>query len=48
LWKDSLSTSSAVRESLLTTRALPRLRQLQDILSRAATATAQPLVPASA
>jgi sulfofructosephosphate aldolase len=48
LWKDSLSTSSAVRESLLTSRALPRLRQLHDILSGATAATTEPLVPASA
>ena len=35
LWKDSLSVSSAVREDLLTTRALPRLRELQAAVDRA-------------
>lgn len=32
LWKDSLSTSAEMRKALLTHRALPRLRELRDIL----------------
>lgn len=48
LWKDSLSTSAATRQSLLTTRALPRLRQLQTILSGTTTGISRRLVPASA
>jgi sulfofructosephosphate aldolase len=32
LWKDSLAVSPAVREQLLTTRALPRLRQLAAVV----------------
>ncbi|HET7138659.1 MAG TPA: hypothetical protein VFI36_00725 [Arthrobacter sp.] len=32
LWKDSLAVSAEVREKLLTTRALPRLQQLEAIL----------------
>ncbi|MEO8852009.1 MAG: hypothetical protein ABI360_09800 [Allobranchiibius sp.] len=35
LWKDSLSTSPAARKNLLTTKALPRLRELQQILNSA-------------
>lgn len=35
LWKDSLSISSAKREELLTTRALPRLRELQQVIETA-------------
>jgi sulfofructosephosphate aldolase len=36
LWKDSLSTSPTLRSTLLTDRALPRLRELQSILGTAA------------
>jgi len=32
LWKDSLSTSAATREDYLTTRALPRLRELAAVV----------------
>ncbi|ROP44723.1 tagatose-bisphosphate aldolase [Pseudokineococcus lusitanus] len=35
LWKDALSVSPAVREELLTTRALPRLRELRAAVDRA-------------
>ncbi|WP_226350606.1 MULTISPECIES: tagatose-bisphosphate aldolase [unclassified Pseudonocardia] len=35
LWKDSLSVASAVREDLLTHRALPRLRELRAAVDRA-------------
>lgn len=38
LWKDSLAVSAATREELLTTRALPRLKELQSVLDHAATA----------
>lgn len=38
LWKDSLSISSATREELLTSRALPRLRELQHIIDTALSA----------
>ena len=36
LWKDSLSIASAKREELLTNRALPRLRELADVVDGAA------------
>lgn len=36
LWKDSLSSDPARREELLTTRALPRLRELADAVARRA------------
>ena len=39
---------AAIRESLLTTRALPRLRQLQTILGETRAGTNQRLVPTSA
>jgi len=32
LWKDSLSSDAALREELLTGRALPRLRELADVV----------------
>lgn len=32
LWKDSLSVSAAVREELLTTKALPRLQELEAVV----------------
>jgi sulfofructosephosphate aldolase len=32
LWKDSLSISHAVRQDYLTNRALPRLRELADVV----------------
>jgi tagatose 1,6-diphosphate aldolase len=32
LWKDSLAVAPELRESLLTNRALPRLRELEAIL----------------
>jgi tagatose 1,6-diphosphate aldolase len=32
LWKDSLSTSAATRVDNLTTRALPRLRELAAVV----------------
>jgi tagatose 1,6-diphosphate aldolase len=32
LWKDSLAVARETRESLLTNRALPRLRELEAIL----------------
>ena len=32
LWKDSLAVSSEVRENLLTSRALPRLRELANVV----------------
>jgi tagatose 1,6-diphosphate aldolase len=32
LWKDSLAVSAEVRESLLTSRALPRLRELANVV----------------
>ncbi|WP_285039375.1 hypothetical protein [Plantibacter sp. lyk4-40-MEA-4] len=35
LWKDSLSISSAKREELLTNRALPRLRELEQVIETA-------------
>ncbi|KQM14441.1 tagatose-bisphosphate aldolase [Plantibacter sp. Leaf171] len=35
LWKDSLSISSATREELLTNRALPRLRELEQVIETA-------------
>jgi tagatose 1,6-diphosphate aldolase len=35
LWKDSLSVNHDVRADLLTTRALPRLRELQQAVDRA-------------
>lgn len=35
LWKDALSISPQVREELLTTRALPRLRELRAAVDRA-------------
>lgn len=35
LWKDSLSISSEIRQELLTTRALPRLRELERIIDTA-------------
>lgn len=35
LWKDSLAVSAATRRSLLTERALPRLRQLEQALDEA-------------
>ena len=34
LWKDSLSVSHAVRQDLLTNRALPRLLELKDIVDQ--------------
>jgi tagatose 1,6-diphosphate aldolase len=37
LWKDSLAVSATTREELLTTRALPRLKELQSVLDGAAT-----------
>ena len=35
LWKDSLAVSSATREDLLTSRALPRLRELASVVDGA-------------
>jgi sulfofructosephosphate aldolase len=35
LWKDSLSISSEIRQDLLTTRALPRLRELERVIDTA-------------
>jgi sulfofructosephosphate aldolase len=35
LWKDSLAVSPQVREDLLTSRALPRLRELADVVDGA-------------
>lgn len=35
LWKDSLSISSETRHELLTTRAVPRLQELQQVIDRA-------------
>jgi tagatose 1,6-diphosphate aldolase len=35
LWKDSLSVSSAIRRELLTTRALPRLHELEQVIDAA-------------
>ncbi len=35
LWKDSLSVSSAIRRELLTTRALPRLQELEHVIDAA-------------
>lgn len=35
LWKDSLSISSVTREELLTNRALPRLRELEQVIETA-------------
>jgi tagatose-1,6-bisphosphate aldolase/sugar (pentulose or hexulose) kinase len=35
LWKDSLSVSSAIRQDLLTTRALPRLQELEQVIDAA-------------
>jgi tagatose-1,6-bisphosphate aldolase/sugar (pentulose or hexulose) kinase len=35
LWKDSLSVSSAIRRELLTTRALPRLQELEQVIDAA-------------
>ena len=32
LWKDSLAVSAEVRESLLSSRALPRLRELANVV----------------
>ena len=32
LWKDSLAVSPEVRENLLTSRALPRLRELANVV----------------
>lgn len=35
LWKDSLAVSAEIREQLLTTRALPRLQQLEAVVNGA-------------
>lgn len=35
LWKDSLSVSSAIRRDLLTSRALPRLHELEQVIDAA-------------
>ena len=40
LWKDSLSISSATREELLRSRAVPRLRELQQVIDSALSARA--------
>ncbi len=34
LWKDSLAVSETVRENLLTSKALPRLKELETVLDR--------------
>jgi len=34
LWKDSLAVSESVRENLLTSKALPRLKELESVLDR--------------
>ena len=39
LWKDSLAVSAEVREQLLTTRALPRLQQLEAVVDGALVAS---------
>lgn len=39
LWKDSLAVSAEIREQLLTTRALPRLQQLEAVVDGALVAS---------
>jgi tagatose 1,6-diphosphate aldolase len=44
LWKDSLSISSGTREELLTSRALPRLIELEAVIGAALAARAEPVL----